>query len=384
MNKSELLTKSAAIIAFCFLVSPTVALLGPVSTTPPQNREPAAAPSFADRWHVVAQLGDYLNDRLPLKDTSLRIDSYIDRKLFKEQPAFGGSATPRVLEGEEGYLFLKDDFDAACNGHGTPESVSENLRRFADIIQRSGRKVVAAVAPDKSSVLIEKLPRDHAQAECHRLHQEQIWESLNRAQIAGYVDLRNALRNEVVLNRRPLYFRQDSHWNQEGSLAAVKQLVEKFQPDIWEESAAIFNGITTYTGDLEAMRGGAKTDETPSFSVSRRQIEIVSSQYDENYSPGYRRLTEMSGPPGSLIEGETVLMFDSFGMAAIEQIVPYFRKLNTVHLGEFLIDDWIKTIKAADNVLFLSVERGLGYRLTYDMGSSQFLDALDLELNGSK
>jgi hypothetical protein len=37
-----------------------------------------------------------LKDRLRLKDVSLRIDSFIDRSIFREQPAFGGSATPRV------------------------------------------------------------------------------------------------------------------------------------------------------------------------------------------------------------------------------------------------------------------------------------------------
>jgi len=384
MKRTELSTKLIAVIAFCILISPTVALLGRVGTTPPQNREPASAPSLADGWNVITRVGDYLNDRLALKDMSLRIDGYIDQRLFGEQPAFGVSTTPRVLEGDDGYLFLKDAFDDACNGHGTPESISENVRRFADIVQRSGRKVVVAVAPDKSSVLMHKLPKDNVQSECHRLNQDQLWRSLDEAEIAGYVDLRNVLRKEAIVNRRPLYFRQDSHWNQEGSLIAVRQLVERFQPNIWEENAVVFNGISSYVGDLEGMRGGSKTDETPSFGVSRSQIQVVTSQYDQSYPPGYRRLSEMSGPPGSLIEGETIWMFDSFGMVAIEQIVPYFRKLNTVHLGEFLSDDWVKKIKAADNVLLLCVERGLGYRLTYDMGSSQFLDALDLELNGSK
>lgn len=382
MTSAKFITKSIAIFAFCLIISPTVALMTEASSSPPQNREAHSSPSVADGWNMVGQLGDYLNDRLALKDLSLRIDSYIDRELFREEPAFGGSATPRVLEGNEGYLFLKDAFDAACNGHGTPESVSENVKRFADIIQRSGRKIVVAIAPDKSSVLVEKLPKTHAQFECHQSHQDKMWQSLAEKEIPGYVDLRSALREEAVVNRRPLYFRQDSHWNQEGSLIAVKQLVEKFQPGIWDENAVVFNGITSYLGDLEGMRGGSKTDETPSFGVSRRQIEVVTSQYDLNYPPGYRRLSEMKGPSGSLIEGETAVMFDSFGMAAIEQIVPYFRKLNTIHLEHFLAEEWIESIKAAENVLFLCVERGLGYRLTYVIGDTVFLDALDVALNG--
>jgi alginate O-acetyltransferase complex protein AlgJ len=384
MNRNKFFNKSIALIAFCFLASPTAALMGGLSTTPPQNREPAYPPTVADGWNIVSQLGDYINDHLALKDISLRIDSYIDQKIFREQPAFGASNTPRVLEGEEGYLFLKDAFDDACNGHGTPESISQNVERFANIIQQSGRRIVVAVAPDKSSIVIDKLPKNNAQSECHRLNQDRLWKSLAEAEIAGYVDLRSILRGEVLLNRRPLYFRQDSHWNQEGSLIAVKQLVEKFQPNIWEQSAVVFHGITPYTGDLEGMRGGSRIDETPSFGVLRQQIEVVTSLYDQNYPPGYRRISEMSGPSGSLIEGDTALMFDSFGMVAIENIVPYFKELKTIHMGEFIPDEWIEMIKAADNVLFLCVERSLGYRLTYDVGSTEFLDALDLALNGTK
>jgi hypothetical protein len=69
-------------------------------------------------------------------------------------------------------------------------------------------------------------------------------------------------------------------------------------------------------------------------------------------------------------------------MAAIEQIVPYFQKLDTMHFSNFAIDSWIDLIKATDNVWLLSVERSLEYRLTYDMGSVTFLDALDKALNG--
>lgn len=384
MGNKTILRGLFGLLAVCLMFAPSVASLTGIGSPPSQNREPTAAPTVEDGWNIVGKLGDYLNDRLRLKDISLRIDSFIDRNIFREQPAFGGSATPQVLEGDDGYLFLKDAFDAACNGHVTPESVSKNVKRFADIVQRSGRKIVVAIAPDKSSVLMDKLPKDNPQADCHRLYQDQMWESLNEAEIPGYVDLRSVLRKEVEINRRPSHLRQDSHWNQEGSLIAVKQLIEMFQPGIWDESAVVFNGISSYLGDLEGMRGGSKMDETPNFGVQRSQIEVVLSKYDENFPPRHRRNSEMSGPSGSLIEGETLMMFDSFGMRAIEQIVPYFEKLKTLHFEGFTSEDWIQMIKSSDNVLFLCVERGLGHRLTYDMGNSDFLDALDLELNGPK
>jgi hypothetical protein len=205
---------------------------------------------------------------------------------------------------------------------------------------------------------VDKLPEKNLQADGHRKHQEQFWKSLGDAKIPGYVDLRTALKSEVEKNRRPLYFRQDSHWNQEGSLVGVKQVVERFQSNLWDESAVVFAGVTPYTGDLEAMRGGTKIDETSNFGVMRSQVEVVTRQ-NETQPVGYRQVSQMSGPIGRLVEGETLMMYDSFGMAAIEQVVPYFQTLKTVHFEDFNSDKWIEMIRSADNILFMCVERAM-------------------------
>ena len=370
------------ILSVVLFAAPAISYASGNRHIPSLNRVLTDAPGFQDGWEIVKIAGNAVTDRLPLRDKAIDIDSYIDRNVFKEEPAFGGAATPQVLEGSDGFLFLKDAFDAACNPHGTPTSVSANLERFADIIQRSGRKIVITVAPDKSSVLTDKLPSDHPQSECHRLHQDQIWKSLKEADIPGYIDLRETFRDAVVETRRPLFLRQDSHWSSDGSLVALKQVVEKFKNGVWRDSDIAYNGEIDYTGDLEAMRGGTKVDQSPFFSINRPTIKVVQEQYDEAYPPGYRRLSEMSGPDGSLIEGNTLMLFDSFGMAAIEQVVPYFKKLETMNFNYFETNKWIERIRASQNVWFLCVERSLEYRLTYDMGSEKFLDALDNALNG--
>jgi hypothetical protein len=370
------------ILSVVLFAAPAISYASGNRHIPSLNRVLTDAPGFQDGWEIVKIAGNAVTDRLPLRDKAIDIDSYIDRNVFKEEPAFGGAATPQVLEGSDGFLFLKDAFDAACNPHGTPSSVSANLKRFADIIQRSGRKIVITVAPDKSSVLTDKLPSDHPQSECHRLHQDQIWKSLKEADIPGYIDLRETFRDAVVETRRPLFLRQDSHWSSDGSLVALKQVVEKFKNGVWRDSDIAYNGEIDYTGDLEAMRGGTKVDQSPFFSINRPTIKVVQEQYDEAYPPGYRRLSEMSGPDGSLIEGNTLMLFDSFGMAAIEQVVPYFKKLETMNFNYFETNKWIERIRASQNVWFLCVERSLEYRLTYDMGSTKFLDALDKALNG--
>ena len=381
-SQSRSINLLVCILSAVLLAAPAISFATGNRHTPSLNRALTDAHGFQDGWEIATIAGKAVNDRLPLRDKAINIDSFIDRKVFDEQPAFGGAATPQVLEGSDGFLFLKDAFDAACNPHGTPQSVSANVKRFADIIQRSGRKIVITVAPDKSSILTDKFPSDHPQSECHRLHQEQLWNALADADIPGYIDLRKTLRDAVVETREPLFLRQDSHWDSAGSLVAIKKVVEQFKPGIWSDRDIAYNGEIDYTGDLEAMRGGTKTDRSPFFSVHRPFIKVVQEQYDEAYPPAYRRLSEMSGPDDRLIQGNTLMFFDSFGMAAIEQVVPYFKKLETMNFNSFETSKWIERIKASQNVWFLCIERSLEYRLTYDMGSAAFLDALDKALNG--
>ena len=381
-EKSALSKGLIAVVAAGALLAPTCAYIFGIRELPVTNSALTTSHGIRDGWKTVSIAGEAMNDRLPLRAGALKVDSFIDRSLFKEQTAFGGAATPEVLEGSDGHLFLAGAFDAACGPHGTPQSVSSNLKRFADIIAKSGRKIVITIAPDKSSIEIDKLPKNNPKADCWKTHQDQLWNALSGAQIPGYIDLRSIFRGRITKTRAPLYLRQDSHWNREGSLVAIEKVVTMFQPGVWNKNEIKYNGQTEYGGDLEAMRGGTKTDEAPDFVVNRPQISVVKSQYDEGYSPGYRRLSEMSGPPGSLITGKTLMLFDSFGMAAIEQIVPYFEKLDTMHFSNFAIDLWVDLIEAAENVWLLTVERSLEYRLTYDMGSAAFLDALDKALNG--
>ena len=380
--KSSLSKRLIVVMATGIFFAPACAFVLGYRELPIVNRALTTSNGFKDGWDSVRIAGEVINDRLPLRAHALKLDSFLDRSIFREQPAFGGAATPEVLEGSDGYLFLANAFDNACNPHGSPESVSSGLKRFADIVLKSGRKIVVTVAPDKSSVQTDKLPTNNPKAECWETHSDQLWSAMSEAQIPGYIDLRAIFRDTVMKTRTPLYLRQDSHWNREGSLVALENVVTAFQPGIWDKSAIKYHGQIRYGGDLEAMRGGTKTDETPDFGVNRPQITAVKSQDDVGYPPGYRRLSENSGPPGSLIKGKTLMFFDSYGMAAVDQIVPYFEKLDTMHFSNFAVDLWVDLITAADNVWLLSVERSLEYRLTYDIGSASFLDALDKALNG--
>ena len=70
-------------------------------------------------------------------------------------------SAPLVVPGLNGDLFYGPDFDVACGLARTMRVAMDLQARLAEIIRRSGRKVVYTVAPDKSAVLTSDLDRAH-------------------------------------------------------------------------------------------------------------------------------------------------------------------------------------------------------------------------------
>lgn len=352
------------------ILGPAVSWVAGLRASAIENRVLVSFPDEALRWDSLAQLKGFIADRLPLKSTAIRIDSWVDRNVFDEDPAFGGGASPRVLAGEDGYLFLADDLDAACAPHGTPADVARGLRIFATAVRDSGREIVLAVAPDKSSLHSEKLPSDHARIECHREYTERLWRRLRASVIPGYVDLLQPMRREVRERRRGLFLRKDSHWDPAGSLLASQTLVKEIDRSIWSPGDVITGGTYEYVGDLNGMLGITRPDVAVAFGVSRegvRQQAVITSL------DGKAKTYKNQATDSRVIEGKTLFLHDSFGELALGQLTPYFRELTSFRLHEWDNQAVATLIEDADRVIYLSVERSLSWRATRDAGSREFI-----------
>jgi hypothetical protein len=306
----------------------------------------------------------------------VRADAWVDEHVFREDPAFGGAATPRVLRGEQGFLFLADAIDVACAPHATPDASAASLAELASIINASGREVLTMVAPDKSTVHPELLPADLAKRECFEEYTDELWSAMAAAGIQGYVDLRAALKNESSRSREPLYFRKDSHWDSAGSLVAVKAMVDALAPGLWSDSEVHYLGLTRYGGDLTVMQGGTGDDEAPVYEVRRPDVTSVSVAAIDDIAHGFNRRFINDAPPGRLIEGRTVMFLDSYGLAALTQFTYFFRDLTIIHVDDYEPVKFWTAIEDADRVWFMTVERALSYRLQHGFASRDFLDLL--------
>ena len=373
---------ATAACAALVIFAPASALVFTGAGTPNENRTPVAFTGLDSGWHSIGAFGDFVADRIPLRSRAVRTDAWVDEQVFDEDPAFGGAASSRVIKGSDGFLFLADAIDNACAPAVPPENSAAHLSDLAGIIQESGRDVLMMVAPDKSSVHPE-LMDEFAKQQCFGEYTESLWQHLDDAEIAGFVNLRRLLRDASASTREPLYLRKDSHWDSAGSLVAIEAGIEHFQPGLWSDEEVNYRGLGEYTGDLTGLQGKPEVDEAPLYEVLRPDVVNQSTEVLDDIEGGFNRRFINSAPAGRLIEGRTVMFVDSFGMVSLPQYVPFFEDLTVIRLVDFEAQRFADVIEDADRVWVMSVERSLSYRLENEVGATAFLDLLRAQLLGS-
>lgn len=374
--------KVLALIASVLILLPAAAHVSGVRGKPIENR---ASKSFngIDGWSSFSDFGAYVADRIPLRSRAVRTDAWIDDHVFSEDPAFGGSSTPRVIRGKDGFLFLADAIDTACAPNAPPDLAAQNFSRLSTIIADSGRDVLSMVAPDKSSVHPELLPADLAKSDCFSQFTNTLWNDLDSAHIPGFINLRSALTQQTKATREPLYLRKDSHWDSAGSLVGVRLAIDHFAPDLWTNAEVKYGGVGDYTGDLTGMQGNPQTDQAPQYSVERPDVIAGPTTVIDDIEGGNNRRFTNTAPPGRLIPGKTLMFLDSYGLAALAQLVPFFEDLTIIRLIDFEATRFATAIADADRVWVLTVERSITYRLSVEIGNATFLDQLQSTLQSN-
>jgi len=348
-----------ACIGFAVLAAPTVAYSFGIRATPNQNRATTDFDDLRVGWNGLSTFGGFVDDRLPLRSAATDIDSWIDRHVFDEEPAFGGGASPRVIHGDQGWLFLYDDVTAACSSLATANEDFGRLIRFTNTIVASGRPVTIAVAPNKTTVYSDLLPDEFPGRDCLLEYSNELWTYFDSySSESTWVDLRSELVDARSETLEPLYLPLDSHWNTLGATVASRAIVESIQPGVWDDSEIVDLEVGDYSGDLTRLLGESTIDETARVAVDRpgliSQTEEVRDSGDINQIDRTRR---HSGDGVALIPGRTLTLMDSFGVYAIEQLSPWFEEITFFHLNINDASLLARRVEAADRVVFLTAER---------------------------
>jgi hypothetical protein len=364
-RRSQVLVVGAFIVA---LVAPMVLMAVGVRPDVDENRALTEAPSFEAATvandATWAQLGDFLTDRLPLRDRAIETDARL-----RERFDFAEAAREGVPRGTDGWLYHHETLLDTCVGPA-PAGFFDKGDRIPARAEAAGVDFRFVAIPDKVVVY-----PDHQQVGGlagllglgdRRLPGcEQLWTDAfadGSADRPWLVDLTPTLTEAAERGDEQLYYRRDTHWTNAGARSYLEAVLEELEPGLFDPAEVVPSGREVGRGDLARMRGLESDETQPELVVERPGVTVVSS----NVSPDDERnmqvvSSQVASDDAPLVEGITVLIGDSFTRQALPLFVPYFEELvflQRPYLMENTIGDALEG-RDADRIVIGQIQRNV-------------------------
>ncbi|QFR33646.1 hypothetical protein [Ancylobacter sp. TS-1] len=243
-----------AVFFFAVLCLPALGLFLPDLPAPERT---ALAP--AARWwrNASRHLDPYINDTFGFRGAVLAAHGRYLRFI-------GSPPSDRVLEGENGALFIRDDatLEQSLGQTVRPGAVAgfvDFTRSLDAQVTALGGRFVALIAPNAQTVTRENLPAYARRAMKTPTEYDLIAERM-AADGIPFVDLRPLM--EAAKKDGPIYFRYDTHWNERGALLAFNAAMDAAgRPDLAvSPEAALGPPVARPDGDLLRLAGLEQPD----------------------------------------------------------------------------------------------------------------------------
>ena len=251
-----------------------------------QDFEPVAFAGHSDEYRSTL-LREAITGSV-MGAATIKWRSEVDEELL----GVGGRAG--VLEGREGWLFSRDQFDGGlCRNESQAALAMRTLAAMAEIAKGAELEFIFSVSPDKVLVHPEKLTwRQAAYAECKQQNARQ-WREIAARLGVPMLDHLDALRGPPS---PPRFFATDTHWNAYGATIAFEGLRAHFLgAREWSPKLALGD-----TAVRDLMRNLRLDDEEPD-------------------------LVPTNAPPiGEQVSGRTVIVHDSFYREFHERMLELF------------------------------------------------------------
>jgi hypothetical protein len=237
------------------------------------------------------RFGLYFNDHFGFREPLVRLQALVKVK------GLGGSVTPQVIVGKDGWLFLDPDHDPSLSQSRSDKPFTgEQLARWQQALQvrhdwlaQRGIRYLFVIAPEKQSVYPEYLPDNRRYLQTSRF--DQLVAYVRKNSQLEILDLRPPLL-EAKQSRR-LYFKTDTHWDALGGLVAYQAIVKdlaKYFPEMKpvQESDCVTYTRVLSTGDLARIMGlnGWFAEEVEGIQLR---------------NPGFVAQVEVNGPNWMLV-----------------------------------------------------------------------------------
>jgi len=364
------------IVAAVFVFGPVALYVAGVRPVAFENRPLASAPDPGDGWDALNDLPPWAADHVPARKRLVEAGAWLDyfvfgtlpdaapgEKVYAPIPGPGGPfvASPQVVRGGDGYLFFGEDFDASCINPAFFPNDLTGLTELAHSIEATGRRVVFAVAPNKSSVVpAAQLPRFLPHGQCTAdgiVHQKA---ALGAFEDSIFLPLLPVMQAEQAAGRS-MYWKSDTHWSPAGSALYAQLLTEKLDPQAARQVHVVTGGEVTRVGDLAALSGLRFTETQPEARVETGARPRWTSRNTEYDTPADRlRPHSWRSAGGAPITGRTVIIGDSFTYFALPNLRPLFADAEFFWSGVAKPDAIVAGLAKADTVVIQVVQRYVG------------------------
>jgi hypothetical protein len=351
VNRTE--TKIIAGIFVALISIPLIVFATGTRPEPNQNRPPTPLPELRvegvfDR-SLTPQVDAYLEDALIIAPGAVAAQAWTD-------VALGDNPSEEVTLGDSGWLYYTFSLTRPCLSSQDVDAFVDTVARAESVVAATGRELIVAIAPDKATIIPEYLPDEET---C--VHQVANTLSMLEgpdALLTVWDEMRTARANE-----RPIYFRLDTHWTNEGAGVMAKAIVERLAADGWDDDAVREVATVEHEGDLTLLLGLPATESVVELetelpdSEPTREVRTLLTASGAEYDNVVAVDSTATGEP--IIPGQTVVMHDSYGWAVTPMLAPYFE--NAAFIAEtnpgngYMASD----LAAANTIVHLSVQRSL-------------------------
>jgi hypothetical protein len=262
---------------------------------------------------------------------------------------------PLAVTGRKGWLYFGADFDLACSFGGPKlKKAADQLARVANIIRKSGRRVVWTMAPNKTGPLARYVKTNkYPHANCDKQGLTEQTKLLRTYDAPGYLPMVDPL----ATSKHEVYWKTDPHWSTVGGSVYAKEVAQVLNPRLAKLQRSRY-GTETGVGSLNLLRG-ITTPETLERAFPATKVRVKPEPSDTPWT-GYPELTFDHSwdtkPASKTWRGKTLVIGDSFSMFALESLRPLFRHGRWMWFAHVALQDLVKAIKRSDTVVMEVVQ----------------------------
>jgi hypothetical protein len=353
---SDLADRLVSVAFVVALVLPGLAMTAGVRPAALEARRVATLPRLdADSLGepaTYAAIDRWLADRFPARNQAVGAHAAIDYGLL------GGSTTPNVVVGRDGWLFTRTELEPVCTF--TPDQVLAALDRVAAALSERGLDVRLIVPPDKHTIYPDEVVPGSGLGDACTDDRRAAMQAGMAARPAHAIELWARIAAERAAHpETPLYFRQDTHWTPLGAVIATRALVEALAHGVWDETQMPVEGFASYNTDLSRIMGLPAKERIPRLVV-RPGVDVerttVSTNVDLKNARDIGHYTV--DPAVAAVEGRTLILYDSYFRTNERRIAPWFRDSVWVHASDLEESPELAAdLPAFDHVVIERVER---------------------------